>query len=1083
MNINSKIHDSSNSKIPGHSKQSESLSSAKAGLEHYINNLGNTNINFNKEMKNFKNTSLNLNNNSSLGNSLNINIQPVFSSNKKSLETINNVSSVKKNDSNNLKNKIEVKGEFISDKEMRETKDLKISSNILKNTIKSTKQKYNQYRSPSQQDTQLKISSFVDPNKSGKLDKENIHKRSISVLDEINLVELKSKQNQLIMSDFPLKNELNTLKSGVNGRLSIKLPNSSYANSINATEYNDVKTQSNITSNSKFFKSINHEEVKMQLLNSSINKLNKFKEKEETYRDIVEQYYSPLTNKQSAKLIDSEKNSINKLNDSKTNFKNEDPKFMTSRVDDKVKKNFNLIENNTESNDGYIVINPKKITNMSNREKETNKDDNNKQLSNSKNKEQIVSMKHIIKENSKGKKLKDGEINVKPIIMKKNVEINLNNNGVNLNIDDKRIMSNKKEDNKLATYFNKFEDNSNNKNQEESYRLGQSNANSKVKMKLNDNIKISMIKQNFKSIHNKNNENSESLSKNVSKLEQENSDEFKKKGNHVHTSSQPFLRPLVNINSNLAKEDQILNKKISNISQENSYLNKISTKEETVDFMNRSFESNISKLNENLIYQKESRKIKDYIKNYYMKYKEYPKTDINFYKIGRFLGKGAFGKVNLGLHVLTGRLVAIKSFNKQKIDLEKLKRKISFETNTLKSLYHVNVIKIFETYETDKFYMIAMEYISCGDLLSYVRKRSKLTEPIAKFIFKQIIKGLIFIHSKGIAHRDIKLDNILIDINSNIKLCDFGIAKKIKKGELMTDQCGTPAYIAPEVFKGNGYEGNISDMWSAGVVLYAMLAGVVPFKASKLPELQKMIIKGTYNKIKGISEEADDLISKLLDPYPNTRYTEEEVLNHSWMQFDENLIKNTLFTESEKVHLSNSNLDFRYADPKEICEVFTYKNLDTIVKSDNNKSKSLILAPFNSSLNDVEKDSFVNYVCDIQVKNLHKVNVEVLRNNNYYRELEFFNNIIKFDAKVKVINKIYEMNNNKEIDNGIIISPKGLSKNNTNESDKDEMINKKKPINSKIISKYNSGITSPVPEKIEGKTNKTFVISKNNLFR
>lgn len=194
--------------------------------------------------------------------------------------------------------------------------------------------------------------------------------------------------------------------------------------------------------------------------------------------------------------------------------------------------------------------------------------------------------------------------------------------------------------------------------------------------------------------------------------------------------------------------------------------------------MNRSFESNISKLNENLIYQKESKKIKEYIKNYYLKYKEYPKTDINFYKIGRFLGKGAFGKVNLGLHILSGRLVAIKSFNKQKIDLEKLKRKISFETNTLKSLYHVNVVKIFETYETDKFYMIAMEYISCGDLLSYVRKRSKLTEPIAKFIFKQIIKGLIFIHNKGIAHRDIKLDNILIDINSNIKLCDFGIAKK-----------------------------------------------------------------------------------------------------------------------------------------------------------------------------------------------------------------------------------------------------------------------------------------------------------------
>ena len=88
-----------------------------------------------------------------------------------------------------------------------------------------------------------------------------------------------------------------------------------------------------------------------------------------------------------------------------------------------------------------------------------------------------------------------------------------------------------------------------------------------------------------------------------------------------------------------------------------------------------------------------------------------------------------------------------------------------------------------------------------------------------------------YIHSKGVSHRDIKLDNILIDINSYIKICDFGVAKKIKKGEMFNDQCGTPAYIAPEIFRGNGYDGSVSDVWSAGVVLYAMLAGTVPFKA------------------------------------------------------------------------------------------------------------------------------------------------------------------------------------------------------------------------------------------------------------
>jgi serine/threonine protein kinase len=94
-----------------------------------------------------------------------------------------------------------------------------------------------------------------------------------------------------------------------------------------------------------------------------------------------------------------------------------------------------------------------------------------------------------------------------------------------------------------------------------------------------------------------------------------------------------------------------------------------------------------------------------------------------------------------------------------------------------------------------------MEYVCCGDLLSFVRKRSKLNENIAKFIFKQIIEGLQYIHSQNIVHRDIKLDNILIDLQNNIKICDFGVSKQVKKGDVMHDQCGTPAYIAPEILK------------------------------------------------------------------------------------------------------------------------------------------------------------------------------------------------------------------------------------------------------------------------------------------
>jgi 5'-AMP-activated protein kinase catalytic alpha subunit len=116
-----------------------------------------------------------------------------------------------------------------------------------------------------------------------------------------------------------------------------------------------------------------------------------------------------------------------------------------------------------------------------------------------------------------------------------------------------------------------------------------------------------------------------------------------------------------------------------------------------------------------------------------------------------------------------------------------------------------------------------MELCAGGDLLNYVRKRKKLDEDSAKVIFKQIIEGLGYIHKKRILHRDIKLDNILLDGKGNVKIADFGVSKLVKPGDVMHEQSGTPAYIAPEILREEGYMGFKADIWSAGVVLYAML--------------------------------------------------------------------------------------------------------------------------------------------------------------------------------------------------------------------------------------------------------------------
>lgn len=135
---------------------------------------------------------------------------------------------------------------------------------------------------------------------------------------------------------------------------------------------------------------------------------------------------------------------------------------------------------------------------------------------------------------------------------------------------------------------------------------------------------------------------------------------------------------------------------------------------------------------------------------------------------------------------------------------------------------------------------------------------------MAKFIFKQIVYGLAHIHTRSVLHRDIKLDNILIDSNDVIKICDFGVSKIIRRGAIINEQCGTPAYIAPEIIADEGYEGFFVDIWSLGVLLFAMLSGTVPFKAPNMSELHELILRGEFEFPVPISVSAQKLIRGML---------------------------------------------------------------------------------------------------------------------------------------------------------------------------------------------------------------------------
>lgn len=225
------------------------------------------------------------------------------------------------------------------------------------------------------------------------------------------------------------------------------------------------------------------------------------------------------------------------------------------------------------------------------------------------------------------------------------------------------------------------------------------------------------------------------------------------------------------------------------------------------------------------------------IKECFKKTGDAPKTSTEHYRAGKMLGRGAFGKVNLGMHKLTRKLVAIKSINKEYLSEEKQRNKVMHEVNLLLKLRHESVVKLYETFQTGRHIMLVMELCAGGDLLNFVRKRKKLDENIARVLFKQIIEGIGYIHSKKILHRDIKLDNILLDGKGRVKIADFGVSKTVKKGEVMKEQSGTPAYIAPEIIRDKGYKGFKADLWSAGVVLFALLYGTVPFKANNMKDL------------------------------------------------------------------------------------------------------------------------------------------------------------------------------------------------------------------------------------------------------
>lgn len=252
------------------------------------------------------------------------------------------------------------------------------------------------------------------------------------------------------------------------------------------------------------------------------------------------------------------------------------------------------------------------------------------------------------------------------------------------------------------------------------------------------------------------------------------------------------------------------------------------------------------------------------------------------YRLGKTLGIGAFGKVKLAHHIITGQKVAVKILNKGKIKHMEMAEKVRREINILKMCTHPHIIRLYEVIDTPSDIFVIMEFVSGGELFDFIVSRGRLPADEARHFFHQIISGIEYCHYHRIVHRDLKPENLLLDADNNIKIADFGLSNVAHDGDFLRTSCGSPNYAAPEVISGNLYAGTEVDVWSCGVILYALLCGTLPFDDESIPNLFKKIKSGMYSLPSHLSQSSRDLILRMLVVDPMKRITFADIRQHPW---------------------------------------------------------------------------------------------------------------------------------------------------------------------------------------------------------
>ena len=406
------------------------------------------------------------------------------------------------------------------------------------------------------------------------------------------------------------------------------------------------------------------------------------------------------------------------------------------------------------------------------------------------------------------------------------------------------------------------------------------------------------------------------------------------------------------------------------------------------------------------------------------------------YEIKETIGKGTFSVVKLGINKITKEKVAIKILKKKKMQKSKDKSRLEREISILKRLNHINVIKIYKITEELENYYIVMEYCENGELFNYIVAHQRLSEEETSYFFYQLINGLDYIHHKNIVHRDLKPENLLLSKDNILKIVDFGLSNYYYlDGKLLSTPCGSPCYASPEMVCGNKYNGFRIDIWSCGIIIFAMICGYLPFEDPDNEILFKKIMKCEVDYPDYLSDDVLDIMNKIIVVDPNKRYNIEQIKKHPFYlkgkkEFEKK--HKDLIDKVEFIYNNNNNDIDDYNNEIEDDIIFNnnINNNNNVINIQKSKSSNLLkkeINDLNNNNNENKNDIYLNKIKKrLQKFKLDKNIIKKENINNSVKQKECA--IIKNNELIKdVISKKYKIkikeekeNNNEE--NNIINS-------------------------------------------------------------